>query len=261
MQRDKLYRVGRSMVAWYTRLMLRMDVAWEAPVPRGPKILAPNHPTTTDPFYVMTLTQEPVSILVTGAAFEVPLFGRYLDAAGHVPVAKGEGAMPAARRATFEAARTLLEEGRNVAIFPEGSLSPENGGLCRPRTGAARLALITGAPVIPVGIAMLPERVRRFEPEIQGQKELGRLYLRGPYAMTVGRPLWLHGDVEDWAYVRREMEWIMAHIARLRQCSQDRIAALRAGGQPSQRQASLSIWRPVSGGRVAGSGFAAEAKK
>ncbi len=261
MRKDKLYGVGKSLVAWYTRLMLRMDVAWEAPLPQGPKILAPNHPTTTDPFFLMTLTQEPVSILVTGAAFEVPLFGRYLDAAGHVPVAKGEGALPAARRATFEAARTLLKEGRNVAIFLEGSLSPENGGLCRPRTGAARLALITGAPVIPVGIALLQERVRRFEPEIQGQKEFGRFYLRGPYAMTVGRPLWLQGDVEDWAYVRQETERIMAHIARLVQCSQDRIAAMRAGGQPSRRAASPPIWRPVSGGRLTHTEFAAEAKE
>jgi 1-acyl-sn-glycerol-3-phosphate acyltransferase len=246
MTRDRLYRLGRSVITWYTRVMLRMDVVWEAPLPAGPKILAPNHPTTTDPFYLMALTDEPMSILVTGAAFEVPVFGRYLHAAGHVPVAKGAGASPAARRAVFEAARYLLEQGRTVAIFPEGSLSPAERGLCRPRTGAARLALITGAPVIPIGIALVPERIRRFEPEIEGQTEFGRLYLRGPYALTVGRPLWVEGNVEDWEHVRQEAGRIMDRIALLMQSSQARIEAARSGRQ-SRGLGTAQPRRPQAG--------------
>lgn len=148
------YRVGRDVTQAAARLLLRMDVVRSGPLLAGPKIIAPNHPTTIDPFLVPAYMNERVHILVTESAFKVPGFGASLRAAGHIPVFAGEG------KRAFEAALHLLCEGHNVAIFPEGALSPVDGGLHRAHTGVARLALLSGAAVIPLGIGLEPSRIR-----------------------------------------------------------------------------------------------------
>lgn len=218
-----LYWLGRSMVALFAQVMLEMDVAWRAPLPGGPKIIAANHPTTTDPFLLLTLLSERMSILVTGGAFEMPVFGAYLRRAGHVPVVRNSGG------ATVEAAKRLLNAGRTVAIFPEGALSPLEGDTSfhKPHTGVARLALGTGAPVIPVGIGLQQERIRFVEAEIDGKSETGRFYLGGPYAITVGEPMFFEGDVENREYVRSVSERIMQRIIRLSQESARRLETSR----------------------------------
>jgi 1-acyl-sn-glycerol-3-phosphate acyltransferase len=147
----------------------------------------------------------------------VPLFGRYLHMAGHVPVVNGNG------RQAFEAAKRLLGTGQSIAIFPEGAVSPLEGGLHRPRTGAARLALSTGAPIVPVGIHLQRERVHVVESRYSGISAAGTWYLRGPYSMTVGKPMTFVGDVEDRAYVQTVSERIIRRIARLAQQSACRI--------------------------------------
>jgi 1-acyl-sn-glycerol-3-phosphate acyltransferase len=194
-----------------------MDVVRHAPLPDGPKIISANHPSTTDPFLILTLASEQVSILISETLFKVPLFGRYLRQAGHVPVVPGNG------RAAFEKARQLLDAGRTVAVFPEGAISPLDGGFHRPHTGAARLSLITGTPVIPIGIHLQRERMRLIETVVDGKPEVGTWYLRGPYAMTVGNPMRFTGDVEDRAYVRSASERTMQHIAHLAHQSARRI--------------------------------------
>jgi 1-acyl-sn-glycerol-3-phosphate acyltransferase len=190
-------------------LLLKLDIAQHAPLPDGPKIIAPNHPSTSDPGLVLLGVREQASVLIDETLFKVPVFGRYLRHAGHVPVVEGN------RRAAFEKARRLLQAGRTVVIFPEGSISPREGGLHRARTGVARLALLTGAPVIPVGIHLDRERIHPVETVVEGKVEVGTWYLRGPYAMTFGRPMALRGDVEDRAYVRALSRQVMQHIGRL----------------------------------------------
>lgn len=219
-----LYGWGRSMVNLYAQAMLKTDMRWHAPLPGGPKIIAANHPTTTDPFLILTLASEQISVLVTGGAFNVPVFGAYLRRAGHVPVIRNGGG------ATVQAAIKLLEAGRTVAIFPEGALSPlERGiGFHQPHTGVARLALSTGAPVIPVGIGLQYERIRFVETEVDGKTEFGRFYLRGLYNMTVGEPMRFEGNVDDRENVRSVSERIMQRIIHLSQESIQRIEASQA---------------------------------
>ncbi len=239
MLQKAFYHSGRTMIELYTRLALDMDVKWHAPIPEGPNLVVANHPTTTDPFYILGLIREPMSILVTGTAFDVPLFGRYLRLAGHVPVVRDRG------RAAFAEALHLLESGRTVTVFPEGALSPLEGGVHRPRTGAARLALMAGVPVVPVGIGLLPERKLCFEADVGGSTEFGILYPRGPYAWTVGEALRFEGDVEDREHVRRISDQIMGRIVRLatesaRRVEQSRIIEPRiepAGGRLVQSAA------------------------
>jgi 1-acyl-sn-glycerol-3-phosphate acyltransferase len=201
-----------------------MDVQWRGSLPEGPKILAANHPTTTDPFFILTLLQEQTSVLVTGGVFEIPVFGEYLRRAGHVPVLRGSGG------ATIREATELLKSGRTVAIFPEGALSPLEGGIGfhRPHSGVARLALASGAPVIPVGIGLQQEGIRTFAVEMEGGPDEARLYTGGQYALTVGKPMWFEGNVDNWEYVRLVSERVMQRIVSL-----SRQSALRIQPSPA----------------------------
>jgi len=214
-----LYGMGRTLVSLYARTMFDLDVRGLSLWPRGAKILAANHPSTTDPFLMVALWDEPVSILIHDTLFRVPVFGKYLQQAGHVRVVPGEG------HAACEQARRLLAAGRTVVVFPEGDISPLEGGFHPPHTGVARLALSTGAPVIPVGIHLQRERIQLIATTVEGQPDVARWYLSGPYAVTVGEPLRFAGEVEDRAAVRQVAEQIMQRIIALAQESARRMPA------------------------------------
>jgi 1-acyl-sn-glycerol-3-phosphate acyltransferase len=217
-----LYQLGRSVVALCVRLMFQTDVVWHAPLPQGPKIIAVNHPTSVDPFLVMALIPEPISFFTSGTLFKIPILRRYLHLAGYIPVRHGNG------QATLEQARRRLEAGRTVGIFPEGALSPLDGGAHRPRTGAARLALSTGVPVVPVGVYPQRERIRFIEHQVADTVEVGRWYPGGPYAMTVGTPMRFEGDAADRTAVRSVSERIIQRIVHLTQQSAQRMRSPHA---------------------------------
>jgi 1-acyl-sn-glycerol-3-phosphate acyltransferase len=213
------YRAGRGLIEAYTRVALQMDIEYHGALPAGPKIWAANHPTTTDPFFLMAVVSEQMSILVTDLAFEVPVFGDYLRTAQHIPVVAGQG------RRAFEQARRKLATGHSIGIFPEGALSPlaGNPSVHKPRTGAVRLALSTGVPIIPVGIYMDPAQIHYSEIRAGDQSDIARWYLSGPYAVTVGREIHLGGTVDDRDYVRASSQYVMQQIAHLARQSDLRI--------------------------------------
>ena len=214
-----VYWMGRTMVGLYTSLALEMDIVHQAGWPAGPKIVAANHPTTTDPFFLLSIVPEQMSILVTGMAFEVPVFGDYLRAAEHIPVMDGQGTV------ALEQAVRQLERGRAIGIFPEGALSPLTGGLgFHPaHTGTVRLALSTRAPIVPVGIGLDTARIQFAEVTAATQSETARWYTSGPYALTVGRAIYLDGEIDDLAYVRSASQHVMQTIAHLAHQSSQRI--------------------------------------
>ncbi len=211
------YWLGRRLVDALAGLRLKLDVQYHAPLPKGAKIIAPNHPTTTDPAIVLKLVDEQANVLISETLFKVPVLGRYLRRAGHIPVIRGSG------QAALDEAIRLLKAGRTVIIFPEGAISPLGGGCHKPHTGVARLALASGAPVIPVGIGLDRARVRLVETEVDGVTEVGTWYLGGPYAMTVGEPQVFGGDVEDREHVRSVAEQIMGRIKQLARESSARL--------------------------------------
>ncbi len=218
MQTDRLmYWFSKPVVLSYSSTMLKMDIRMEQPLPSGPKIIAANHPSTTDPFFVACMARKQVFILINEVLFKVPLLGEYLRRSGHIPVQVGNG--PAA----LEAAVQLLKQGKTVIIFPEGDLSPEEGGFQKPRTGVARLALASGAPVIPVGIHLQRERIHSIRSTVAGQAHIGRWYIRGPYNMTIGEPLLFKGDVEDRPLVRSVASTVMHNIIELARLSEIRM--------------------------------------
>jgi 1-acyl-sn-glycerol-3-phosphate acyltransferase len=220
-----LHTVMLIVVRLYTWLMLRLDVFWQAPFPAGPKLIVANHPSTTDPFYLGLLSRQPVSLLIIESLFLIPIFGAFLRWSGHIPVVPGQG------RTAFDEAYRRLLRGRSVALFPEGDLSPQEGGFLPPRTGAARLALLTGVPIIPIGIYLPRERSRAVVSTVAGQRLKGYLYLRGRYGMTVGQAMHFKGDVEDRGQVAAVSEDIMRQIVSLAQESERRVKAVLGRAQ------------------------------
>jgi 1-acyl-sn-glycerol-3-phosphate acyltransferase len=204
-----LYWASRPVVGAYTDTMLDMDVRRHAEMPAGPKIIAANHPSTTDPFFVACMVRQQSFILINDLLFKVPGLGPYLRRSGHIPVRVGRG------QEAVDSAVALLRQGRNVIIFPEGDLSPLEGGFGPARTGIARLALASGAPVIPVGIHLMRERLHSYRSNVRGEIHYGRWYLRGPYNITVGSPLRFQGDPEDRPLVRHVAGTVMHHIIEL----------------------------------------------
>jgi len=212
-----LYFFSKPVVKSYMAAMLRTNVFRHGQMPEGAKIIAANHPSTTDPFFVASLARQQVYILINNVLFQVPILGTYLHKSGHIPVIAGNG------QAAMRAALELLAEGKTVVIFPEGDLSPIEGGFLPPRTGVARLALLSGAPVIPVGIHLERERLHTIRSIVKGRVEYGRWYIRGKYNMTVGQPLYFRGDPEDRPYVRAVAERVMQHITEMARQSENRM--------------------------------------
>lgn len=211
------YKLGRRLICTYVQFLLKTDILWEAHLPPGPKLIVANHPSTTDPFYLLTLFPQPMSMLIIEHAFRAPVFGKILHFSGHIPVRSVDP------HAAFDAAHTHLKNGRTIALFPEGDLSPRLGGSLPPHSGAARLALLTGVPVIPVGIYFRRERARPIVSKFGDRSETGYWYLHGPYGITIGKPMRFQGDAEDRPFVKSVSQAIMDMINRLAQASQLRM--------------------------------------
>lgn len=212
-----LYYASAPVVDTFTTAMLKMDIQFHTRMPAGGKIVAANHPSTTDPFFVAAVIREKSFILINNVLFQVPVLGTYLRYSGHIPVVAGGG------QAALDAAAEHLRAGHTILIFPEGDLSPETGGFQEPRTGTARLALMTGAPVIPVGVHLAHERCHVVRSIVKGEEHYGRWYLNGPYNVTVGDALHYSGDVEDRPHVRKVANLIMHQIIELAHESKRRL--------------------------------------
>lgn len=215
-----LYRLSRPLVRLAADLLFTLDVRWHTPLPRGSKIIAPNHPSTTDPFLIALLANERVHILIDETLFRVPVLGAYLEQTGHVCVVHEQG------RAAYDRARDLLRGGHTVVVFPEGAVSPLDGGFHLPRTGIARLALETGAPIVPVGIHLQRERLRIVETRVRGKTEVGTWYLGGHYAVTGGAAFYLNGSVQDRDLVRLLAQQVMQQVIDLSQQGEQRLRLL-----------------------------------
>lgn len=204
-----MFGLSKPVVKTYTGTMLNMDVTRKYPFPAGAKIIAPNHPSTTDPFYIAAMIGTQSFIMINDVLFQVPILGEYLRRSGHISVKPGHG------QEALDEALEHLKAGHTILIFPEGLISPLIGGFHNPRTGVARLALASGAPVFPVGIHLHKERIWKTHSTVNGKSEPGYWYPRGPYTVTVGKPLRFSGDVEDRERVHEVAEQIMLKIKRL----------------------------------------------
>ncbi|MBM3151053.1 MAG: 1-acyl-sn-glycerol-3-phosphate acyltransferase [Chloroflexi bacterium] len=204
-----------------------MDVLSHEKLPNGPALFAANHPSTTDPIFIQLISRQPMSVMIASKVFSIPFLGPYMRRMQQIPVIPGRGEEALAQ------ASQALEAGRSVAIFPEGEISPADGGFHNPRSGAARLALKSGVPVAPLGIYLSEKHCKRIRATLEGKPDLVAWYLRGPYAITIGKAMKFHGSAADMPLVRSVSETIMQSIRSLAQESRRR--ALAWAVQPDYR--------------------------
>jgi 1-acyl-sn-glycerol-3-phosphate acyltransferase len=198
-----LYRLIRAALAPVVALLFHPRVEGLEHVPRsGPAILCPNHMSALDPVVVAVAVRRPIFHLGKSEYFS--RWGWLFARLGVLPVARGGGV---AAESSLERGRQVLAAGRLLGIYPEGTRSPD-GRLYRGKTGAARVAMRTGAQVVPIGVV--------------GSREVwppGTLLPRpGPVAVRFGPPLdfsHLRGRDNDRSALREATDVLMAEIARL----------------------------------------------
>ena len=142
-----LYSCGRLLGLVVLRLWFRVRIVGAERIPRsGPAIIAPNHKNFFDVFFVGAATRRRVRYMAKSELFKGPL-GWLLLRVGAFPVRRGEADAEA-----LETARAILADGGLVVVFPEGTRVDQPDALGSPHHGAGRLALQTGAPIIPTAI-------------------------------------------------------------------------------------------------------------
>jgi len=113
----------------------------------GGLIIAANHQTYFDPFWISIPVNRPVRYLAWKEAFDWPLVGKIITFLGAWPL-QVEGSDPAAIRRSLH----WLRCGGVLVIFPEGARSTAEGTITHFKAGAARLALEANVPILPVTI-------------------------------------------------------------------------------------------------------------
>jgi 1-acyl-sn-glycerol-3-phosphate acyltransferase len=142
-----LYALVRGLMAPLLRLWFRMHVAGADHVPdSGAAIIAPNHKSFWDSFFIGVCTPRHLRFMAKTELIEA-WYGRLLVRLGAFPVRRGQSDADA-----LETARTILRQGGLLALFPEGTRIRDPDELGHPRRGAGRLALETGAPLVPAAI-------------------------------------------------------------------------------------------------------------
>jgi 1-acyl-sn-glycerol-3-phosphate acyltransferase len=136
------YRVAQLTICQVARLAWRLEAHDCERMPVGPVIVAANHESLLDPIIIGAAIWRPIRFLTKADLFVGPV-APLLRSLGGIPVVRGRG-----DREAVAAGARALEEGHAVGVFPQGTVL---GGEARPWfRGAARLALATGAPVLPV---------------------------------------------------------------------------------------------------------------
>jgi 1-acyl-sn-glycerol-3-phosphate acyltransferase len=142
-----LYALVRAIVAPFMRIWFRMHVSGAEHIPAsGAAIVAPNHKSFWDSFFVAVCTRRHVRFMAKTELIEAR-YGRLLVRLGAFPVRRGRSDEDA-----LETARVILSQGGLLALFPEGTRIRDPEELGHPKRGAGRLALETGAPLVPAAI-------------------------------------------------------------------------------------------------------------
>ena len=204
------YELVRVFTAPARRGLIRLRVDGTEHLPAdGPVVLVANHVSFFDSVLLMFSLPRPVAFIGKAEYTDNPITNWLFCGAGMIPVRREDpGDLPH----VFEEVAEVLRRGEVIGVFPEGTRS-RDGRLHRGHVGAAHLALITGAPIVPVGIigtdAVLPTGSLIVRPFRQA-------------TITLGEPI----DPRQLGYTkstnraRREVtDRFMAEIARL--CAED----------------------------------------
>jgi len=183
------YEALRWIMAAYAKTCtITRRVTGEFPLPEGPKIVAANHAYATDAFHLPFLFREPLHFVMQKSFFANPFFALLFKQAGQIEVNHECGR-------AFEQACEILARGETVVIFPEGRLVAP-GQRFPARTGAVRMALASGAPIIPLGMYTPPQNVANVSLRWHGRPRSGTWQVRGECNLNFGSP-WTpgHSDI------------------------------------------------------------------
>lgn len=241
-----------AVAYWLLKIVLTplMLVLWRVRAPgarqvplRGPAILAANHQSFCDSFFIPLVLPRRVTFVAKAEYFDDWRTAWFFHAAGQIPIRRGGGS--ASERALRSAAE-VIKRGRLFAIYPEGTRSPDER-LHKGHTGVARLALETGAQVIPVGVigtrAVQPIGARLMRPFKRVEVRFGEpIDVRSRFGNRLGDPLVL----------RQATDEIMFEIARLTgqeyvDVYAKRDPAPQAGPAPQARLEPAAELPPISG--------------
>ena len=163
------FETYRRSLTPLVRAVYRLEVRGQEHVPPvGPLVIAANHDSILDPFVLAAAISRPTRYLGKAELWRVPLLSFWLDSLEAIPVERGRS-----DAAAIESAIAALEAGEVVGIFPEGGVKREGPWL----RGAARMALATGAPLLPVRL-------------LDTRKALGRGNIAfPPLAALIGEPI------------------------------------------------------------------------
>jgi 1-acyl-sn-glycerol-3-phosphate acyltransferase len=214
------WQVGLPLALSLERLLFRVRVTGIHHVPlAGPAILAFNHVSVLDGPCLAIETawrrRRESRFLVADEVFDHPPFGWILRRYEQIPIRRGGG-----DEGALDEAIATIRRGALAAIAPEGTVNADPGSLQRVRSGIARIALPTGAPVVPVGIWGTQRRWSKAGRHWGGP-------LRPRLAFAYGAPIVPSGDAS-------ERDDVDAFVGLLRKELERQVAEVRvlAGDPP-----------------------------
>jgi 1-acyl-sn-glycerol-3-phosphate acyltransferase len=192
-------------------VLWRVKVEGQEHVPaHGPAVLAANHQSFCDSFFLPLVVRRKVTFLAKAEYFDSWHTAWFFRAAGQIPIRRDGG--PVSERA-LATAREVLDGGGLLGLYPEGTRSTD-AGVHRGRTGVARLSRECGVPVVPVGIvgtvAVQPVDARLMRPFRTVTIRFGAPMQMDP-ATDPDDPLADH----DHTFCRNFTDDLMKEIARL----------------------------------------------
>jgi len=217
-------------------LLAKIRVTGAEKLPReGAFVLAPNHYSEFDPLIVAVAVWragKAPRFMAKESLFRVPVLGGVLRLTGMVPVARTSSA--ASAKQTLKQSAELVEHGRGVIVYPEGTLTrdPDLWPM-RGKSGAVRLALTDGIPLIPMAQWGTQAIMGRY------QKGLSLWPLRKPVQVIIGDPV----DVSDLRGRASEPAALNEATTRLMNAITALLEQLRDEKAPAER------WNPASHGQ------------
>jgi 1-acyl-sn-glycerol-3-phosphate acyltransferase len=201
------YGILRAFLTPFLMILFRPKVKGLRRVPAsGPLIIASNHLSFSDSIFMPLVVPRKVTFLAKSEYFTSPgpkglLKKLTFIALGQVPVDRSGGRRSEAALIT---GLKVLAEGKCLGIYPEGTRSPD-GRLYKGRTGIARLAIESGAPIIPVAMF----NTEKIQPTGTVVPKVMRV------KMIFGEPMYFEGDSTDLQYLRVVTDQIMSRIQEM----------------------------------------------
>lgn len=151
------YALARIVLTLPTLLLYRVRAIGVENVPKqGPLVLAPNHFSQMDHFFAGVYLRRKIRFMAKSQLFGPPVLTYIYKHGGVFPVRRGHH-----DEVAIETARILVEQGEMLLVYAEGGRS-RSGELGEPKPGIGRIALETGAPIVPVCIHG-SERARQWK--------------------------------------------------------------------------------------------------